>query len=99
LAKKSQNTVTFYQWPFTGKSTLKRPKFGQKGQHFTTLKNKVLGNFLGGLRWQWISAKMKVWHPWQSKKSKSKLFGPFWSYQINSTANSANLANIPGKWA
>ena len=28
-------------------------------------------------------------HPWQLKKSKS--WGPFWSYQINSTANPAHL--------
>jgi hypothetical protein len=29
-------------------------------------------NFLGrlGIK-QWISAKMKVWHPWQLKKSKA----------------------------
>ena len=35
---------------------------------------------------------MKVWHPWQLKKSKS--WGPFWSYQLNSTANQANLAQF-----
>ena len=34
-----------------------------------------------------ISHKMNIWHPWQLKKSKS--WGPFWSYQLNSTANSA----------
>ena len=33
-------------------------------------------------------------HPWLLKKSKS--WGPFWSYQLNSTANSAYS---PGKWA
>jgi hypothetical protein len=33
-------------------------------------------------------------HPWQLKKSKS--WGPFWSYQLNSTAN---LAYSPRKWA
>ena len=33
-------------------------------------------------------------HPWPLKKSKS--WGPFWSYQLNSTANSANS---PWKWA
>jgi hypothetical protein len=40
---------------------------------------------------------MKVWHPWQLKKSKS--WGPFWSYQLNSTANSAHFARFLGKWA
>ena len=37
---------------------------------------------------------MKVWHQWQLKKSKS--WGPFWSYQLNSTANPAHL---PQNWA
>ena len=37
---------------------------------------------------------MKVWHHWQLKKSKS--WGPFLSYQLNNTANSAH---IPRKWA
>ena len=50
-------------------------------------------NFLG----RWISAKIKVWHPWQLKKPKS--WGPFWSYQLISTTNSAHLANFCGKWA
>ena len=36
-------------------------------------------------------------HPWQLKKSKS--WRPFWSYQLNSTANLANLAQFWGKWA
>jgi hypothetical protein len=40
---------------------------------------------------------MKVWHPWQLKKSKS--WGPFWSYQLNSTANSTHFARFFGKWA
>ena len=31
-------------------------------------------------------------HPKQLKKSKS--WEPFWSYQLNSTANLANLANL-----
>ena len=35
---------------------------------------------------------MKVWHPWQFRKSKS--WGPFWSYQLNSTANSAHFAQF-----
>ena len=33
-------------------------------------------------------------HLWQLKKSKS--LGPFWSYQLNSTAN---LAHLPQNWA
>jgi hypothetical protein len=37
---------------------------------------------------------MNNWHPWQWKKSKS--WRPFWSYQLDSTANSAHL---PKKWA
>jgi hypothetical protein len=40
---------------------------------------------------------MKVWHPWQLKKSKSR--GPFWSYQLNRTANSAHFALFCGEWA
>ena len=55
------------------------------------------GNFLGGLRLQWISYKMKVWHPLLLKKSKS--WGPFWTYQLKSTANSAHLAQFLGKLA
>ena len=54
-------------------------------------------NFLERLGKQWISANIKVWHPWQLKQSKS--WGPFWSYQLNSTANSAHLAHFRGKWA
>jgi len=37
---------------------------------------------------------MHYQHPWQLKKSKSR--EPFWSYQLNSTANSAHL---PQNWA
>ena len=33
---------------------------------------------------------MNNWHPWTLKKSKP--WGLFWSYQLNSTANSAHLA-------
>jgi hypothetical protein len=37
---------------------------------------------------------MNNWNPWQLKKSKS--WGPFWSYQLDSTANSAlYLKNWP----
>jgi hypothetical protein len=31
-------------------------------------------------------------HPWQLKKSKA--WGPFWSYQLNGTANLANLVQF-----
>jgi hypothetical protein len=37
------------------------------------------------------------WHPWQLKKSKS--WGPFWRYHLNSSANPAHLAHFRGKWA
>ena len=36
-------------------------------------------------------------HPWQLKKSKS--WGPFQSYQLNSTVNTAHLAHFQGKLA
>ena len=36
-------------------------------------------------------------HPWPLKKSKS--WGPFWSYQLNSTANSAYPPRKWAKWA
>jgi hypothetical protein len=52
---------------------------------------------IGGHRKQWISHKMNILHPGQLKKLKS--WGLFWSYQLNSTANLANLANLSGKWA
>ena len=45
-----------------------------------------------GHKQQWISHKMNNGHPWQLKKSKS--WGPFWSYQLNSTADLANLAQF-----
>ena len=44
------------------------------------------------LRQQWISAKMKVWYQWQLKKSK--LWGPFWNYQLKSTANSTHFSHF-----
>jgi hypothetical protein len=40
---------------------------------------------------------MNIQHPWQLKKSKS--WGPFWSYQLNSNANLAHFALFLGKWA
>ena len=50
-----------------------------------------------GAQLQWISAKMKVWHLWQLKNSKS--WGPISSYQLISTANSAHLPQVVAKWA
>ena len=47
-----------------------------------------------GHRWQWISHEINIRHPGQLKKLKS--WGPFWSYQLNSTAN---LAHLPQNWA
>ena len=41
---------------------------------------------------QWFSHKMNNRHPLQLKKSKS--WEPFWSYQLNSTADLANLAQF-----
>ena len=54
-------------------------------------------NFLGrlgsnGFQLKWRFGTLGNW-----KKSKS--WGPFWSYQLNSTANSAHLAHFWGKWA
>ena len=40
---------------------------------------------------------MNIRHPGQLKKLK--FWGPFWSYQLNSTANSAQFAQFLGKWA
>jgi hypothetical protein len=44
-----------------------------------------------------ISHKINILQPWQSKKSKS--WEPFRSYQLNSTANLASLAQFLGKLA
>ena len=52
---------------------------------------------IGGLKSQWNLAQMNNRHPWRLKKSKS--WGPFWSYQLNSTANTANLPQKWAKWA
>ena len=64
----------------------------------TPFRNKLLCQLFRALRYQWISAKLKVWHTWQLKKSKS--WWPFWSYQLTSTANSNHLAQFLSlKWA
>ena len=61
----------------------------------TLPRNDLLCQLLGGLGSN--EYKMKVWHPWQLKKAKS--WGPFWSYQLNSTANSAYAPQKWAKWA
>ena len=45
--------------------------------------------------WNHFWYQMSNRHLWQLKKSKS--WGPFWSYQLNSTANSAHLAHFCGE--
>ena len=47
--------------------------------------------------WNHFRYQMRNWHLWKSKKSKS--WGPFWSYQLNSTANPAHLPRKLTKWA
>ena len=44
-----------------------------------------------------FSPHMNNRHLWQLKKSKS--WGPFWSYQLNSSANPAHLPQKRAKWA
>ena len=44
----------------------------------TPLRNRLIYKLFRAHRKQWILAKMKVWHPWQLKKSKS--WGPFLLY-------------------
>ena len=63
----------------------------------TPLRNELLCQLFRVLRQQWISANIKFWHPWQLKKSKS--WGPFWSYQLNSTDNPSHLPRKWAKWA
>ena len=46
-------------------------------------------------RYHWISHKMNVRHPGQLKKLKS--WWPFWSYQLNSTANPAQFPKRMGQ--
>ena len=65
------------------------PCIGSSSFLLTPLRNELLCQLFRALRRQQISANIKVWHPWQLKKSKS--WGPFWSYQLNSTANPAHL--------
>jgi hypothetical protein len=40
---------------------------------------------------------MNNWHPWQLNESKS--WGPFWSYQLDSTDNPAHFPQKWAKWA
>ena len=48
-------------------------------------------------RSQCFSPQTNNQHSWQLKKSKS--WGPFWSYQLNSTVNSAHFAQFLGNGA
>ena len=52
---------------------------------------------IGGLRSHSNLAQMKNRHPCQLKKLKS--WGPFWSYQLNTTANLTHLPRKLAKWA
>ena len=55
----------------------------------------MMSNKLGAI-WKYVD-QMNNRHPWQLKKSK--FWGPFWSYQLNSTFNLAHLPRILEKWA
>ena len=66
---------------------LKQPNL--KRQHNTLwLRVNYYTQKIGRHRQQWISHKMNIRHPGQLKK---KWLGPFWSYQINSSANLAHF--------
>ena len=60
----------------------------QKKLHTYTVLTVPIAEILSGKNW------MNDRHPLQLKKSK--FWEPFWSYQLNSTAN---LAQLWGKWA
>ena len=53
------------------------------------LKLKQYTQKMWGHKYQWISHKINIQQPGQLKKWKS--WEPFWSYQVNTTANSAHL--------
>ena len=61
-------------------------------KHATLDKTEIIYPKNVGHKWQWISHRMNNRHPWQLKKIKS--WDPFWSYQLNSTADLANLAQF-----
>ena len=63
----------------------------------TPLRNKLLCQFLGrlgsnGFQLKWRFGTLGNW-------KNLNPGGPFWSYQLNSTANSAHLAHFWSKWA
>ena len=76
---------------------------------FTELWKNTTDSTTHWLYWSFYARKMRVqcwnhfwyqesnWHLWQLKESKS--WGPFWSYQLNSTANPAHLPQKWAKWA
>ena len=74
----------------------KRSHNSYYSQPNTLAKTELLFPKNAGHRQQWISHKMNNRQPWQLKKSKS--WGPFWSYQLNSTANLAHLPRNRAKW-
>ena len=59
--------------------------------------SKLLRKKMRAKYWNHFWYQMSNRHLWQSKKSKS--WGPFWSYQLNSTANSAYSQQKWAKWA
>ena len=67
------------------------------GRNTSLPMNELLCRILGEHRLQWISHKINIWHSEQSKKITS--WGPFWSYQLNRTANLAHLPRNQAEWA
>ena len=57
----------------------------------------IIPKKLGGIGSKWISHQVNIRHQGQLKKLKSA--GPFWSCQLNSTANVAHLPKNRAKWA
>ena len=62
---------------------------------YTLLIEKIITLKLRGHGSQWIPNKINIRHPWQLKKWKP--WEPFWSYQLNSTANPAHLPQKLGQ--
>ena len=60
----------------------------------TLAETEIIYPKMWGNKLQWISHKINIRRPGQLKKTKT--WEPFWSYQLNSTANPAHL---PQNWA
>ena len=97
-SKSNQETI----WPtqlFWATLSSKKCVHAKKHRVFSTpLTMNYYVNFLGrlvcnGLQQKWRFGTHCHW------KNKNPGWGPFWSYQLNSTANSAHLARFWGKWA